>query len=191
MKVAGLLLAGGRSSRYGKQKLFESYHGEPLYHQSIVAMQNAGISSIYIVTNPELAPAFQNHPVIIEEQPHGGPLRALHTAMENLSADSFEWLQVLAGDVPYVGGGIVSSILQTAKEHVTPDIVLPTTGGRFQPLHAAYHMRCLPSLRELIFKKESSMKALYDTVRTYQLPFPADHPSFININRPDDWRQEP
>ncbi|QDI92161.1 molybdenum cofactor guanylyltransferase [Salicibibacter halophilus] len=190
MNVAGLLLAGGRSSRYGRQKLFEAYHGEPLYHQSIVTMQNAGISSIYIVTNPELAPVFQNHPVIIEEQPHGGPLRALHTAMEKLSTEPFDWLQVLAGDVPYVDAVTVRSVLQTAHKRSDAAIILPTTDGRFQPLHAAYHMRCLPALRELV-KKESSMKALYDTVHTHHLPFPADHPAFININRPEDWRQEP
>ncbi|AXF56933.1 molybdenum cofactor guanylyltransferase [Salicibibacter kimchii] len=192
MNVAGLLLAGGRSSRYRKQKLFEPYHGNPLYQQSIAAMQDAGISSIYIVTNQELAPAFESHAasIIIEEQPHGGPLHALHTAMEKLSSDRLDWMQILPGDVPYVYGGTVSSILQTAKEHTTADIVLPTTDGRSQPLHAAYHMRCLPALRELV-KKESSMKALYDNAQTRQLPFPGDHPAFININRPEDWRHAP
>ncbi|QQK74691.1 molybdenum cofactor guanylyltransferase [Salicibibacter cibarius] len=190
MNVAGLVLAGGRSSRYGRQKLFEAHQGKPLYQQSIAAMQHAGISSIYIVTNQELAPAFQNHRVIIDENPYGGPLRALHTAMEKMSAERFEWLQVLAGDVPYIDGATVSTILQATKQHPNSDIILPTTDGRNQPLHAAYHMRCLPALRELV-KKESSMKALYDAVDAYRLPFPSDHLAFININRPEDWRHEP
>ncbi|QQK78790.1 molybdenum cofactor guanylyltransferase [Salicibibacter cibi] len=190
MNVAGLVLAGGRSSRYGKQKLFESFHGKPLYQQSLAAMQNAGIPSVYIITNRELAPVFENHPVIIEEHPHGGPLRALHKAMEKLSEERFEWIQTLPGDVPFVDGDTVRNILQAAKQHPNSDIILPTTDARFQPLHAAYHMRCLPELRELV-KKESSMKALYDNVKTHQLMFPANHPAFININRPEDWRHEP
>ncbi|SDI74131.1 molybdenum cofactor guanylyltransferase [Natribacillus halophilus] len=184
MNIVGLLLAGGKSSRYGKQKLFEAYEGRALFQRSIKAMQNAGISSIYIVTNRELAPAFE-HPVIIEEEPHGGPLHALHTAMEMLPSD---WVQVLAGDLPYVDAPTVETILQTAKAHPSADIILPTTNGRHQPLHAAYHTRCLPILRELV-ENESSMKALYEAVKTRTLSFSNDHPAFININRPEDWRE--
>ncbi|MBB6450088.1 molybdopterin-guanine dinucleotide biosynthesis protein A [Geomicrobium halophilum] len=185
MKTAGVILAGGRSSRYGKQKLFEEYNGAPLYQQSITAMTNAGIPSIYIVTNQELACAFNHANVIIEPNAHGGPLSALYTAMEELSSHPFDWLQILAGDLPYMSKDIVQANLRAANSLPSADIILPTA-KRYQPLHAAYHMRLLPRLRELI-KKESSMKALYETVNTYTLSFSPNHPAFININQPEDW----
>ncbi|WP_252315972.1 NTP transferase domain-containing protein [Sinobaca sp. H24] len=41
--AAGAVLAGGRSSRYGRAKMFEIYNGKPLYQYSLDAFEGAGI----------------------------------------------------------------------------------------------------------------------------------------------------
>lgn len=39
MKIAGIVLAGGQSSRYGQPKMFEMFAGQPLYKHSLIALQ--------------------------------------------------------------------------------------------------------------------------------------------------------
>ena len=41
MKIAGVVLAGGQSSRYGQPKMFELFAGLPLYKQSLIAFQKS------------------------------------------------------------------------------------------------------------------------------------------------------
>lgn len=42
MKIAGVVLAGGQSSRYGQPKMFELFAGQPLYKHSLTALQKIG-----------------------------------------------------------------------------------------------------------------------------------------------------
>ena len=47
MKIAGIVLAGGQSSRYGQPKMFEMFAGQPLYKHSLIALQKSAGSSYY------------------------------------------------------------------------------------------------------------------------------------------------
>ncbi|WP_054705323.1 molybdenum cofactor guanylyltransferase [Bacillus sp. JCM 19041] len=144
MKVAGLLLAGGRSSRYGKQKLFETYKNEPLFMKSVRAMCEAGIDDVYVVTNKELVSDFHTLPTICEQTPFEGPLYALFEGMTRLKESGFSHFQVLAGDLPEIDASMVKYLMKTATAHDDSDIFLPEHLGRLQPLHGLYHRRCLP-----------------------------------------------
>lgn len=80
MNVAGVILAGGQSSRYGQPKMFETFEGLPLYKHSLNALQGNQLNPLVIATNASLQPSFgpENVQWIIEQQPHQGPLFALH-----------------------------------------------------------------------------------------------------------------
>ncbi|CAM5546636.1 putative molybdenum cofactor guanylyltransferase OS=Lysinibacillus sphaericus OX=1421 GN=mobA PE=3 SV=1 [Lysinibacillus sphaericus] len=74
MKIAGIILAGGQSSRYGKPKMFELFAGQPLYKHSLIALQKNQLSPIIIATNAQLQHQFEQENVqwIIDKQLHQG-----------------------------------------------------------------------------------------------------------------------
>lgn len=190
MNIAGLVLAGGKSSRYGSQKLFADHQGLPLVMRSFIALEQAGIDDVYAVTNSALAPAFTNIgvPVICDMTPYKGPLIALQHAMEKGSALGHEWFQVLAGDLPYVHSAMIKQLVNQARSTPGADIVLPISGTRAQPLHALYHRRCLRYFPEL-GQEEKRMRALYQIATAKHVSFSADEPAFININFQSDWKE--
>lgn len=190
MNIAGLVLAGGKSSRYGSQKLFADHQGIPLVMRSFIALEQAGIDDVYAVTNSALAPAFNKIgvPIICDTTPYEGPLIALQHAMEKGSAMGHEWFQVLAGDLPYIHSAMIKQLVYEARSTPGVDIVLPLSGTRAQPLHALYHRRCLgyfPKLKQ----EEKRMSALYQIATSKNVSFSVDEPAFININFQSDWKE--
>ncbi|MFB4210306.1 molybdenum cofactor guanylyltransferase [Shouchella sp. JSM 1781072] len=187
MNIAGLVLAGGKSSRYGTQKLFADYEGAPLVLKSVRALQQAPLS-YYIVTNEQLAAYFnKKNPFIIEQTPHEGPLSALYTGLHYVQQHHFTHVQVLAGDLPYIDESFTVFMQQQLNRYPDSDVLLPVHGGLDQPLHGLYSVNCLSTIERLL-PDFSSMRALYSTVDTKRINFADDVPYFKNINRITDWR---
>jgi len=64
MKIAGIVLAGGKSSRYGKPKTFETYQGKYFYQHSVEALKQNSLSPIVIATNENLISYFEQDDVL-------------------------------------------------------------------------------------------------------------------------------
>lgn len=186
MRVAGLVLAGGRSSRYGKQKLFELFEDEPLFMKSVHAFMKSNILSFHIVTNHELAKHFHPYSVICESSSHEGPLAALFAGMSALTEQGYTHVHLLAGDLPGVDDRFVNQLLAYAEQYPEADILLPEYNQQLQPLHAIYHIRCLDLMAKII-PNEKSMKSLYEKANTKIISFSDDAPYFKNINYKKDW----
>ena len=59
MSIAGIVLAGGKSSRYGQPKMFETYNKKSFYEYSIDALKENHVTPILVSTNQDLLPYFQ------------------------------------------------------------------------------------------------------------------------------------
>lgn len=188
INTAGAVLAGGRSSRYGLPKMFELYHGKPLYQYSLDAFKEAGIQERYIITNNQLADRFDSRlaSIVIEPAPFSGPLFGLKEALRQVEPDS--WLFLLAADIPFVTPEFVASLLEKAEAAMDKQAVIPVSGGRLQPLHGLYHSSCLPAA-DRAGQEKSSMKALLDEVSVLYVDYPEGQKDFVNINRPEDWKR--
>lgn len=189
MSIVGVVLAGGKSSRYGKAKMFEPYKGQPFYQHSVQALTKSDISSVYIVTNELLAPFFDRNTasILIEEQKHNGPLHALTFALESI--ESSDWFFVLAADIPFVTEEFVRSLIQYTNDSAI-DAIVPISGEKEQPLLALYHKRCLPLAQKLLAHNKRSMRPLLQQVHVKWIPFPDHQRDFININRQEEWESE-
>jgi molybdopterin-guanine dinucleotide biosynthesis protein A len=188
MNIAGIVLAGGRSSRFGKPKMFESYKGIPFYQHSVNALLSA-IPKVYIVTNKQLAPFFNSSSVsiLIEENEHNGPLHALSYAFESIQ--TADWFFLLAADIPFV----TKEFVLTLSEQITDsdiDAIVPVSGDKEQPLLALYHRRCLPHAKQILASNKRSMKPLFQSVNVKWIPFPDTQKDFTNINTQEQWEIE-
>lgn len=187
MKIAGVVLAGGQSSRYGQPKMFELFAGQPLYKNSLIALQQNQLEPLIIATNASLQKKFaeENTQMIIEKQPHQGPLSALQNIMTNFPDN--EWFFVVASDMPYMNADFVQTMLTYIDDRY--DAIVPKQDSRLQPLAALYRRTALPIANLLIQQNKKSMKALLDQVRVCYVGFEEENATFININTQLDWAQ--
>ncbi len=185
MRTAGVVLAGGQSSRYGRPKMFEMYKEKPFYEYSVDAFLANRLDPIIISTNEQLAAHFHASGVVfsLDKVMYNGPLYALSRVMEDYPEP--EWFFVLSADVPFVTAAFAGELL--ACRHLDYSAIVPVHENKLQPLLALYHRRCLPVLNQVLQENKRSFMALLDNIKFKTIPFPKDELSFININKQEDF----
>lgn len=187
MKIAGVVLAGGQSSRYGQPKMFELFNGQPLYKNSLIALQENRLQPLIIATNASLQSRFAEEKIeiIIEKQPHQGPLSALQNIMTNFP--DVEWFFVVASDMPYMNTEFVQTMLTFIDDCY--DAIVPKQSSKLQPLASLYRRSALPKANLLLQQNKRSMKVLLEQLQVCYVAFEEESPTFININTQLDWPQ--
>jgi molybdopterin-guanine dinucleotide biosynthesis protein A len=128
--TTGIVLAGGRSSRFGSDKLAAQLDGEPLLWRPIRALAAAGCVSIVVVLTPDLdEPTLPSDlgldlRLVRDPESFGGPLIGLRTGLAAVASGSVAI--VVAGDQPGLGPALLRMLVDA---RVSPtDAGLP--GGR-------------------------------------------------------------
>jgi molybdopterin-guanine dinucleotide biosynthesis protein A len=72
------------------------------------------------------------------------------------------------------------------------DVVIPRIGEYYEPLHAVYARRCLPTIERSILSGQRRVRAAYAQARVRTVErdeiaiYDPGHLSFFNVNTPDD-----
>ena len=113
-RASAIVLAGGRSSRFGRDKLAEPIDGVPMLHRTIEAV--ARVASEVIVVGPvgALPAALPDRlpvPVrlVMDRRPFAGPLEGIAAGAAEAKE---ELVLVVGGDMPWVAPAVLSLMLQ-------------------------------------------------------------------------------
>ncbi len=137
---AGLVLAGGASSRMGTAKAFLDWKGEPLWRRQVRVLSEAGADPV-ILSGPRCV-EWQGHLVVQDERPGLGPLAGIISGLRQGLAP---FLLVLAVDLPRMNVATLSQLIQRAK----PEGGAVFRGAEgFEPLAACYSQALLPEMEE-------------------------------------------
>jgi molybdenum cofactor guanylyltransferase len=183
MDIAGIVLAGGQSKRYGSPKAFEMKDGIPFYQHSINALDNA-CSTIMIVTQLELTEQFQTEHKIITDITSfkgQGPLAGIYSAMENTPA---EWYVILPTDTPFVTSNVIAQLVGYQNSEV--QAIVPIVTDQVQPLIASYHISVKEHVKEQLLLGKRSLHNLLEKLKVKYVTFDDEKP-FFNINRKEDF----
>jgi len=188
--MAGAVLAGGASTRYGRNKALEVFRGERLVERSLGGVR-ALCEPVFLVAN-DLTPYLDLDAVLLQDVVlHQGPLGGLYTALLFSPRD---WVFVKATDMPF----LVPELVELMTRHASrADVVTCLTEGGYQPLMALYHRRCLAAVADVLAQERRKVTAFYSAVRVAAIPEEewrvADPQgrSFWNVNSPEDWERLP
>jgi molybdenum cofactor guanylyltransferase len=173
--VTGIVLAGGGSVRFGRDKLAESYHGLPLLHHAIVRLAEV-CGDVVVVLAPEVPePALpMGAPVrFARDAVEGeGPLAGLLAGLLEMSAD---WALVAGGDMPELSTAVLREMVDVART-APVDAVTLADEGRYRPLPVA--LRSGPA-REVAHRAlhdgERSLRGFLDGLRVAVVDEPTWH----------------
>ena len=129
-RVSAIVLAGGRSSRFGRDKLSEPLDGRSLLEHSIAAVRPLS-NEVLVITAPLGAPTVDDDVRVVHDSaPFGGPLLGLAAG---LAAASEGIVLVIAGDMPEVEPGVIGLLLD-ALDDASVEVAVLAEGDRLQPL---------------------------------------------------------
>ncbi|HUY27365.1 MAG TPA: molybdenum cofactor guanylyltransferase [Candidatus Binataceae bacterium] len=187
---SAIALAGGRSSRMGRAKATLPRGGLTLL-EHIVAELGRYFGDLVIVAAPESVQAALAVPaaarIIRDDRAYEGPVDALARGLDAARADA---AFACSCDLPMLDARVAAALLAMLSGY---DAVIPSVGGRLQPLHAVYRREVAGALRAMRARGENRLSEIAGEVRTRivdEAELRALDPelrSFMNVNTPADY----
>ncbi|MDR4504454.1 MAG: molybdenum cofactor guanylyltransferase [Candidatus Scalindua sp.] len=138
--MTAIILAGGKSSRMGRNKALIEIEGKPFIEKQIDLLGEI-FDDIIISANTPSEYAFLHKPVIKDLYPEKGPLGGIYTGlMESNSPYTF----FLACDMPFVELPLIRYLRGLVGG---ADVVVPKSERGLEPLHAFYSKRCIEPIK--------------------------------------------
>ena len=187
LKIAGLVLAGGRSSRMGQDKALLTINDETLLQRNSRVLAEAGCSQVFI-SGDNLGNRQQSN-AINDISSDIGPVGGILSVMQQLVTSGHQWLAVVAVDMPNI-----------EAEQLKPlfDNLSTTTNGRyFNDSLFPMIIKITPAIITVIADQLSAdtkrAKSVYRLIHNLALePLTASKiqaKQFINVNTPEQWQQ--
>jgi molybdenum cofactor guanylyltransferase len=180
---AGIVLAGGRSSRMGTPKAWLDWHGSTLLRRvcGIVARGVGGPVVVVRAPGQEL-PALPDGVRVTDDAREGrGPLQGILAGLQAVDSDvAF----VSSVDLPLLHPRFVAAVCRGADG---ADVAVPFVAGFRQPLAAAYRPALAPLVAELVDADLLAPAHLFERCETRWLDALPHPESVRNLNARADY----
>jgi molybdopterin-guanine dinucleotide biosynthesis protein A len=189
LDVSCIILAGGKSTRLGRNKVVETIGEKSLLERVVSGLSSLKTEIIVVVARDSSLPQLANYPglkMVTDIYPGKGSLGGIYTGIA--FSGSFYNL-VVACDMPFLNPDLLGYMVGLAGEF---DVVIPKVDGILEPLHAVYSRNCVPPMEFLIKQNRLSILELYPMVKMRYIEnaeidrFDPQHLSFFNINTEAD-----
>jgi molybdopterin-guanine dinucleotide biosynthesis protein A len=192
-RIAGYILAGGMSSRLGRDKALVELAGRPLLLHMQVLLSTV-VSRVTVVAPLRYSALGVN--MIPDEWPGYGPLGGIATALRHtgLELPECDWNLILGCDMPFLSKDWLEYLANRTR-NTTADVVVPQTSRGLEPLCAAYHTRCAAALAVAL---DRGVRKITDGLKGLAVEyvgepawkqFDSRGTLFKNINTPEDYRE--
>lgn len=182
--LAGVVLAGGKSSRLGQDKTQVVFSGVSLLSRSVDLLKRH-CSTVHIVGRLS-----ENHgmnvPSVLDAVPGRGPAGGIATALSMLGRSCL----VLSCDLPLMDDQTLRRLKSGWREK--PDTALMTTfqqeeTGYIEALVAVYEPEALPLLERAFAKGLYQLNRILTGSMRHHIPYPRSEATpFFNVNHPAD-----
>ena len=192
--VTGIILAGGKSRRLGRDKTRlpwpppapgqSAAPGTPTL-LAVTAGRLATVCAEVVLVGYRAEHRPLSYRTVPDAYPDSGSLGGIYSGL----AAAGRWSFAIAADMPFLDLALVRHMLSLPREW---DALVPVIAGRPEPLHALYGPACLPAMRERIEARRLKIAGFFDAVRVCYLDeatvrgFDPELRSFFNINTPAD-----
>jgi molybdopterin-guanine dinucleotide biosynthesis protein A len=181
------ILAGGASSRMGKNKALLDFRGRPLLERQIEILSPL-FDEVLIGANDAAPYARFGLRVVPDLLPERCSLTGIHALLRGAR---HERVFVVACDMPFLNPALIERLLETRDV----EVAVPDAEGGLEPLHAVYGKACLGAIEEKARQGAWKVSDFYPLVRVERIrirdaEWAVDgHSPFTNANTPDEWRR--
>jgi molybdopterin-guanine dinucleotide biosynthesis protein A len=177
VNIAGVVLAGGRSTRFGRDKALAMLHGEPLVRWSVGAL--SGSADVLAINGPEALCALTKLPQILDmpDMP-AGPMAGILGALNWAAERECSHLLTAPCDTPFLPFDMGVKLV----DGVGDGPVIAARAERAHPLCALWRIDARFALAALAGEPEQpSIRSIIATLGGRWLGFP-DEAAFVNLN---------
>lgn len=191
--VSAIVLAGGRSRRFGSDKLAARVGAGTLLDRSVAVVASIAADVVVVVAPRDdrvLAPTSGALRIVADPEAHGGPLVGLLTGLEAVDQPL---VVVVGGDMPALRPDVLRLLVRTLASEPTIGAVVLRSRGALVPLPAAVRTGAATDwTRRLVGDGERRLRSLFERLPTRILeegewrPMDPDGDTLRDVDRPGD-----
>lgn len=194
---SAIILAGGRSSRMGRDKALLPLPGaqQSTFVEHLVSLMAPHCHEVVLVARDSaqasqfasLTALAERVRIVTDMTPGGGPLMGLYSGLRAIHSSR---ALLLAVDMPFVVPALLTLLLTRSTDEA---ILLPTVDNAPQVLLAVYPRMLLPSIEERLQAGQRGPKSLLERVPVQYIPeeqlrtVDPQLRSFMNVNTPEEF----
>ncbi len=180
--IKGMVLAGGKSLRFGSDKALANVGGVTFLEKSVRLLQSLALE-VTIISNPSRDYSFLGCRVENDLIMEKGPLGGLFTALTLFPKSA---LFILTCDMPYVSKEALQKLVQ-AHDPIHQATIFKSKGPKLQPFPGIYESSLKEVAAARVMGTALSMQAFLKQIPTLQKVDLADaYDDLIDINTPKD-----
>jgi molybdenum cofactor guanylyltransferase len=197
---AGVVLAGGRSSRMGTPKAALEWHGSTLLRRTVGILARATGGPVVVVraAGQELPDLPPRTAVVTDPREGKGPVQGIAAGLAALAGQA-DAAFVSSTDMPFLHPAFVRRVLR-AVDADGVDVCLPVARGYQQPLAAAYRTSLAATAERLVKEDRLRPAFLFEACEVERLDDAAlktdpvlaaldpELDSVVNVNEPADYQ---
>jgi len=189
--ITGVVLAGGKSSRFGRNKALALWRGKFLI-QHVKDNLVAVFSDCLLVTNTPEQFDFLNIPMVCDRYQNMGPLAGIHAALHHTENP---WIFVIGCDMPAVTPDFITFLCGISREGY--EAVLPWLEKGAEPLCGLYHKTVIDKIGLQLQKKRAQVQELLEKLSVRKVTVEelqevdGSLQVFSNVNREQDLESLP
>lgn len=186
MRTVGVILTGGRSTRFGEDKSLYQIDGKPMYQHVVDLLNESGvIDDIVISTNVDLKHKFDNFEVIVDDQSFVdvGPLGGLYAVVSQYNDARFI---LVSCDTPYVPSSWIQKLVSTSDKNPDTSIITKELDLLHPTIALFNDSKLTKKLEAHLHSGARSMRSFFQHIDVKYLDIVEEAyagESFININR--------
>jgi len=195
--VAIFVIAGGKSSRMGRDKRWLDLGGRSMLERCLRRIPTVFSERFLMVeaNSPDIMQLAENcgFCIVTDEVQGRGPVEGLRLGLKHMSAD---WGLALSADMPFFSFSAIEPLFIRLSEIISKGerrikCILPTLDGRRQPLAGLYHKGLLTEIAQKIKRGERKLGAMAEAFETELVDihrYTEQKEYFFNVNTKYDYR---
>ena len=186
--MTGVILAGGESTRMGKNKAFIEINGKRIIDRTVSLFREV-FDDVLLVTNTPLDYIELKVRIVTDLVSGKGSLGGIYTGLFFSSSPKAFFVGC---DMPFLDRRVIQYFLGLAQ---TADIVVQRTKDYWQPLHAIYPRTLLKPIERLLQQGELKIIKTYQGMRVREVTgkelkrFDPDLHTLSNFNTPEELKK--
>ena len=174
-KTTLVILAGGKSSRFGRDKSLVEINGRRLVEKTVEECLSV-FDEVMISSNQPSKFGIPGIKELTDVYKEMGPMGGIHSALLAAKNDAVFFA---ACDMPFFNTGLARYIVENSAGY---NVCIPRVGEKLEPLFGVYRKALLPQITDLLEAGRRSLRELLDKPEARIL----DCTEWVNANKAEN-----
>ncbi len=185
-KISLLIIAGGKSSKLGKDKRFLKLGEVGMLESILQKAVKKNFAEIFLCVEKEILPVQilswrYDAKILVDKIQNFGPLSGLTNGLKKIKTD---WALAVSADMPFFDFDALDEIKILSRVRA----VIPQVGGKKQPLAGFYHKAAAKIFQDELNNNQTKILMAVEKITHKFIELAADEKIFFNVKTRADLR---